>query len=624
MTQRRKPRRSHVSGKWGIRANARRIARAREHENFTELLSGYDDHGKPSGPYTGVRQLGTHDRHVANNDDATSHRAGVFAKGVKHDPLDKNGHGLADPVALDAFVGTLDTVRNEGLNDPTIADPINVERIDRLVNTAFADAKVSPLVNPLAAIGTSLDGVDAMDVAIPPAPALDSRWAATELLELYWMSALRDTPFNQWDTDAHVKEAAKELDDWNRSTHHDEHVWFAEHSTAKDGVPGWDQTITPDRLFRGSAPGADEGSYVSIFLHADVPFGTLDIEQGQYPLKDGTLDYLVTPKDWHAVQQGEVKSKGRDEVEDRTASKRPISTLRDLAHYVHYDALHEAYFNAALILDAAGAPTNVANVYNDRKVIGGPNGPVDRDAIQAGFGTFGGPHIFVLLTEVATRALKAVWFQKWLVHRRLRPEVMGARLHCDKEHGTTFLHPDLGHAKGVAKGKASGNWLLPMVYEEGSPMHPSYGAGHATVAGACVTVLKAMFDTRLPSSELKKKLGWPTGPKWDPSPTLEGELNKLAANIAIGRNGAGVHYRTDYTKSMALGEAVATALLQENALTFADVDPARVFTFPTFDGHWVCIDAKGKLTRCDKPGMDASYAKGFEALQMRDRSLFAG
>ena len=25
-------------------------------------------------------------------------------------------------------------------------------------------------------------------------------------------------------------------------------------------------------------------------------------------------------------------------------------------------------------------------------------------------------------------------------------------------------------------------------------MHPAYGAGHATVAGACVTILKAFFD----------------------------------------------------------------------------------------------------------------------------------
>ena len=29
---------------------------------------------------------------------------------------------------------------------------------------------------------------------------------------------------------------------------------------------------------------------------------------------------------------------------------------------------------------------------------------------------------------------------------------------------------------------------------QGSPNHTSYGSGHATVAGACVTMLKAFFD----------------------------------------------------------------------------------------------------------------------------------
>jgi hypothetical protein len=97
--------------------------------------------------------------------------------------------------------------------------------------------------------------------------------------------------------------------------------------------------------------------------------------------------------------------------------------------------------------------------------------------------------------------------------------------------------------------------------------------------------------------------------------TIEGELNKLAANIAIGRNGAGVHYRTEYTKPLALGEAVAVAMLQENALTFADVDPDRVWTLPTFDGHWICIDAKGRIERCPRPERSAAPA--------RTRSLFA-
>ncbi len=36
--------------------------------------------------------------------------------------------------------------------------------------------------------------------------------------------------------------------------------------------------------------------------------------------------------------------------------------------------------------------------------------------------------------------------------------------------------------------------FFPKLFKEGAPAHPSYALGHATVAGACVTVLKAWFD----------------------------------------------------------------------------------------------------------------------------------
>jgi len=43
--------------------------------------------------------------------------------------------------------------------------------------------------------------------------------------------------------------------------------------------------------------------------------------------------------------------------------------------------------------------------------------------------------------------------------------------------------------------------LLPMAFPEGSPIHPAYGAGHATVAGACVTILGVVRrDLRDPES----------------------------------------------------------------------------------------------------------------------------
>src|SRR5437660_6510937 len=59
------------------------------------------------------------------------------------------------------------------------------------------------------------------------------------------------------------------------------------------------------------------------------------------------------------------------------------------------------------------------------------------------------------------------------------------------------LHADVLNSQAVAAVfvKNRGSYLLPITFPEGSPTHPSYGSGHATVAGACVTVLKAFFNT---------------------------------------------------------------------------------------------------------------------------------
>lgn len=67
---------------------------------------------------------------------------------------------------------------------------------------------------------------------------------------------------------------------------------------------------------------------------------------------------------------------------------------------------------------------------------------------------------------------------------------------------------------------------------------------------------------------------------------MGGELNKVAANIAIGRNLAGVHWRSDYTQSMRLGEAVAISILEEQKLTYNE--PGSL-TVTKFDGTAVTI-----------------------------------
>lgn len=67
---------------------------------------------------------------------------------------------------------------------------------------------------------------------------------------------------------------------------------------------------------------------------------------------------------------------------------------------------------------------------------------------------------------------------------------------------------------------------------------------------------------------------------------MAGELNKVAANIAIGRNMAGVHWRSDYTQSLLLGEAIAIGILEEQKLCYNE--PGS-FTVTRFDGTAVTI-----------------------------------
>ncbi|ESR25490.1 Vanadium-dependent bromoperoxidase 2 [Lutibaculum baratangense] len=126
-------------------------------------------------------------------------------------------------------------------------------------------------------------------------------------------------------------------------------------------------------------------------------------------------------------------------------------------------------------------------------------------------------------------------------------------------------------------------------------------AGHATVAGGCVTILKAFFDTV--DSDWKRH-PWPLDvhvPTTDGArlenkgrtakgETIEGELNKLAANVAIGRNMAGVHYYSDYYDSVRLGERVAVGILEEQMLTYGEEVRMR---FHSFDSDRIEIDVAG-------------------------------
>ena len=68
--------------------------------------------------------------------------------------------------------------------------------------------------------------------------------------------------------------------------------------------------------------------------------------------------------------------------------------------------------------------------------------------------------------------------------------------------------------------------------------------------------------------------------------TINGELNKLASNIALGRDAAGVHYRCDGDCARKVGEEVAINLLRDNTACYYETESGSFagYTLIKFDG----------------------------------------
>jgi hypothetical protein len=69
--------------------------------------------------------------------------------------------------------------------------------------------------------------------------------------------------------------------------------------------------------------------------------------------------------------------------------------------------------------------------------------------------------------------------------------------------------------------------------------------------------------------------------------TVGGELNKIASNVAMGRSMGGVHWRSDNTRSLRLGEKIAIEILRKRTMEYAERPVS--FTFHAFDQHTVQI-----------------------------------
>lgn len=471
-----------------------------------------------------ARQLPTH---TDNGDEALyANKIGSFTKGLPH-----NAIGEVDPVAYQSLI----TALTSGLH----AD-----------FEAIQTAGPNRLKNPQAGLCYDLEAIDAQAITAPPAPRFDSAEAAAEMVELYWMALCRDVHFADYGTHPDVAAAAAEmssLTDWKGAKQNGQ--------------------VTAQSLFRGFSSNDQIGPYLSQFLWQPVPYGALHFDQLARTVPAGQ-EFMTDYASFLAMQNGAA-------IPQQTfdPTRRYIRNLRDLAEWVHNDPLFQASFNACLILLS----------YGDQAL--DPGNPYRSSTRQCGFITHGPVMFQALLGEVALRAMKATWFQKWFIHRRLRPEAFGGCVHVHATGQANYpLHPQVLNSQAVQRILAAkGTRLLPQVFPEGSPVHPSYTAGHATVAAATITVLKAFFNEGfpIPNPVIPAADGLTLLPLGGASLTVGTELDKLAANIGIGRDAAGVHWYSDYAESARLGEAVALAFLTELKACFNE---PVTWTLRRFDG----------------------------------------
>ncbi len=478
----------------------------------------------------------------------------TFTKGLRHDDLGE--------VSKTVFKNYLKALKSE--------NPAKME------NLPVGDKK---LKNPLAGLTYDFIGLDARYFKMKPAPRIDSNENSAEMAELYWMALSRDINFTDYENSEIINQAASDLSS------------FIDYKGPKNFG-----SVVPSVAFRGSTAEDLVGPYISQFLYMDVPIGnpTLGGQSAQYKLiqklqtTTAGNDHLTEYLRWLHRNSGGLDNN----VPSYNNVARHIINGRDLATLVHIDIPFQYAVNAIYGILNMKVPYDNGN-------------PYVTSTTMDSFVSYGYPYILNLASEVAMRASWAVWYQKWYVHRRFRPETFGGRIHNHLSGKATYSMIDTGIFNSsvipkvfdynVSKNFAGiGTYLLPQAYPEGSPLHPAYGSGHSAMIGAAITVIKAFFDDSAKFTTYKQAVV----PNSDGSAlvpytgsdasemTIIGELNKLAYNIAIGRVWSGVHWRSDSTEGILLGEKVALQYLKFYGRMFKE---KNTFEITTFSGRKVRI-----------------------------------
>ena len=327
-----------------------------------------------------------HPRHIANGDEQkfrTTDKDGKnkpsylasFTKGMPHDS--KTGL-LLEPEVFQNFVKGVDSGDPRDFQDTKLGPASKYESEDgsyswrtEKANTSNGGCPVEVRAWESQGAGHThdLEGPDASAVTMPPAPALGSAELSAEMAEVYAQALLRDVPFTEISSGegaaaakgkskpkVSVKEIVSCLNDLS---------WFKDQDCCDltDAEQGRKRKpLTSETAFRGITRGDNIGPYISQFMLAgntgvnghDKPeggyigYGALRIDQRVSYALEGD-DHMLDWESWLDVQDG-ADLRGHEKYHTKGNTHRFITTPRDLATYVHHDALYESYLNACLLM----------------------------------------------------------------------------------------------------------------------------------------------------------------------------------------------------------------------------------------------------------------------------------
>ena len=470
-------------------------------------------------------------------------------------------------------------------------------RNQTLLNQVYASS--SKLVDAHCIFDVELEGKYKSSFVIPPAPSITSLTTTAEILEVYVMALLRNYNFHILDPECIFYDDIP----MEAKTYLDTLIGYLNLPGIKGLLPyqhfDSNHNITKDTLFRGIARGDVIGPYVSQFFYYETAIGNLKLEQKYQclDLSENIVPDISNSRYYFGKTEqyfNEIWNGGLKSFSIQTKTKY-MTTILDLAMYINRDQIWEAIFVTASLFLSRGIPIGFHTK--------------SRSPVFSRFINLGPVDLYNLMIRATKLAMNATWVWKWS-QLRPRPEEMAYQIHLAKAHNdSTINFPEELLNNPILQEiatKNNGKYLMPLGYSQGSPFHPSYPGGHATIAGAMATIMKAWFncDCLIPAvvpdmtgnNLVMYKLKNNNDIQYL---RIEDELEKLVTNCSHSRNMAGIHYRSDTEVGISIGEQAAISVLEDEVNKYSD---EIAFRFRKRSGEVVTIaNHKNPLNSPDYP-----------------------